>query len=156
MLQAAIKQTHPEMVAYVSMHGPYQQMPAGFERLYHWITAHHLDPKGMPAATYYTDPSRTPEEEAIWEIRAPVGTDAAEAEPDENGIGVRHMPPTTVASAVHKGSYESVAETYADLLDWIISQGYVIVGPAEEHYLSEPDTPPERVLTEIRMPVSQG
>ena len=47
-----------------------------------------------------------------------------------------------------------MGKTYGALGGWIMENGYEIVGPAEEIYLSEPEkTPPEERLTEVRFPV---
>lgn len=146
--------TEPVTVAYISMRGPYAQTPEGFGRLYAWIGQHGLEPVGMPAAVYLTIPSETSESEALWELWAPVAGAAGEAPPDASGIGIRQVPPTLAASAMHKGPYETVEPTYHMLWRWIGENGYAPAGPPMERYYSDPaEVPPEEYLTEIVMPV---
>ncbi len=157
MLDATVKQTEPTTVAFLGMHGPYAQTPAGMGQLYAWVSAHGFIPVGMPAAAYFTMPETTPEEEAVWEIRAPIAGDAEEMAPDESGVGIKLLAPTTVASLMHKGPYSSIAPAYAALFRWIAEQGYSISGPPEEHFYSDPaEVPPEEYLTEIRVPVEKA
>lgn len=154
MPEPSISTTEPMTVAFIPMRGPYAQTPDGFGRLYGWIGKHGLQPAGMPAAVYLTMPSETPETDALWELWAPVMGPAEEMAPDASGIGIKHVPATLAASAIHKGPYDTVAPTYAMLWAWIPEQGYVPDGPPMERYLSDPaEVPPEEYLTEIVMPV---
>jgi len=67
---------------------------------------------------------------------------------------VKRVEGAEVASTMHKGPFHEVGKTYGALGGWIMENGYEIVGPAEEIYLSEPEkTPPEELLTEVRFPV---
>ena len=62
-----------------------------------------------------------------------------------------------VAATMHKGPFQEVGGTIHALEAWIAENGYQIVGPYEEVYLTEPDkTPPEELLTEVRFPVRKG
>ncbi|MDO8880518.1 MAG: GyrI-like domain-containing protein [Coriobacteriia bacterium] len=154
MFEAEIKQSEAQTVAYLPMRGAYSQTPEGYGQLYGWIAQHGLTPAGMPAAVYLTMPPETPESEARWELWAPIAGDAAEQEPDAAGVGVRHVPSTTVASTVHTGPYETVAPTYDALWTWIAAQGYRPAGPPMEVYYSDPATvAPEDYMTEIRIPI---
>lgn len=73
---------------------------------------------------------------------------------DERGLGVKRVEGAEVASTMHKGPFDQVGATYGALAGWIAENGYEIVGPGEETYLSAPDeTPPEELLTEVRFPV---
>lgn len=154
MFEVTIKQTEPETVAFLSMKGAYTQIPEGYGRLYGWVEATGLSPSGMPSAVYLTMPDEVPEDQAAWELQAPVGSDVAEREQNVEGLGIRRVPERTVAAAMHKGPYESVEPTYRSLTEWIADEGYEITGPPEEVYFSDPnDVPPEEYLTEIRFPV---
>lgn len=67
------------------------------------------------------------------------------------------IPAQTVASTIHHGSYETIAETYNALSQWVSAQGYDYVGPIREIYLTSPgDTPnPADYLTEVQIPVEK-
>ena len=69
---------------------------------------------------------------------------------------MKHVAAQLVASAIHRGPYERIALAYAELAAWIRAHGYVVAGAPEERYLSEPSTPPEETLTELRFPVAKA
>lgn len=153
VFDAQVKLLDPVTVAFVVMQGPYSQVPEAMGRVYGYAAQHGLRPEGMPSAVYFTDPAETPEEDAIWEVRAPLAGDPPEATPDESGCGVRRLPAERVVSAVHRGPYEEIGPTYDALAEWAEGNGLAITGPPEEVYFSDPSTPPEECVTEVRFPV---
>lgn len=154
MTAAAIKTTAPETVAFIHVRGPYDKIPQAMRALYGWVERHDLTATGMPEAVYLTPPGDTPSSVAEWELYAPVG-DAEDMEPDGTGIGIKHVASHMVASAMHRGPYETIGQTYEQLGNWIAANGYSIVGPSEEVYYSDPkEIPPDEYLTEIRFPVA--
>jgi DNA-binding transcriptional MerR regulator len=60
-----------------------------------------------------------------------------------------------VASIIHNGTYDGIPATYAALGKWINDNGYHIVGPPHEIYLSAPNEKGEAV-TEIQFPVAKA
>lgn len=150
-----VHSTAPGCVAFIPMTGPYAQIPATFGRLYGWIARHGLTPGGMPIGVYFTDPALG-EDTARWELRAPLAGDRSDAPVDEAGCGIKHVTSYLVASTIHRGPYEGIAQVYAELGAWIRANGYTSIGPPEEVYRSEPTTPPDETVTEIRVPVAKG
>ena len=66
------------------------------------------------------------------------------------------MEESEVASTVHRGAFDQVGETYGALLEWIMENGYQIVGLGEGTYLTDPDkTPPQELITEFCFPVKK-
>ncbi|MDR1766336.1 MAG: MerR family transcriptional regulator [Lachnospiraceae bacterium] len=70
-------------------------------------------------------------------------------------IVFKDMPAVTVASALHKGSYETLGRAYAALFRWVGANGYEVAGPPRDRYIdgiwnceSEADW-----LTEVQVPV---
>lgn len=156
-MEAQIKQTAPVTVAYKSMHGPYSQIPDGYRSLYEWIEHYGLQPTGMPEAIFLTRPDITPESDAEYELWAPIAGGAGKTSPEEDGIGVKRVEPETVASAMHKGSYDAVAEVYQELNEWVGIHGYEVVGPPREVYYNGPgDVPPSEYVTEVQFPVAKA
>lgn len=156
MFSPEMIQTEPMTVAYVPMHGSFSQIPQTYGLLYGWIAQHGLTPAGMPGAVYLTDPSTVPEDQNVYEVWAPFTGEAAEAEPDASGVGVKRVESMLVASAMHVGPYETLTETYGSLVAWIAGQKHEISGPAMEFYRSDPaTTKPEDYETEIWLPVKQ-
>jgi len=157
MVDVQIKTTEPETAAYIAMRGPYDQIPMAMGRLYGWVAQHGLQPAGMPSGVYLTSPEEVSQDEALWKLRAPVAGEPGEVAPDEAGCGIEHIAPHLVASSTHRGPYDTVANTYYELAEWVAEHGYIVVGPPEECYLSDPDkTPPEEYLTEVRFSVAQA
>lgn len=155
MLDVQLKTTGSQTVAYVSMHGPYAQIPEAMGQLYSWVEEHGLQPAGMPVGVYLDDPQSVDASMARWEVRTPVvGDPPVIAEP--NGLGVKRVEPHLVASVMYRGDYDQIAPTYGELGEWVESHGYEVVGPPEELYYSDPATTrPEEYLTEIRFPVAR-
>lgn len=145
-------------VAYLRRQGPYAGMPDGIHQLYAHLLRAHLNPAGPPICVFFTDPLTVPEDRAQWEVRWQVtderGAVPAESEPGADGVGVRRLPARTVAVLNHVGPYSAVTGSYLALHDWVGEHLYTVVGPPEEAYVSEPDTPQDQLLTEIRLPVA--
>ena len=153
-IEVTVKKTEPITVAFVSKKGPYSLISETFGTLYRWIGEKSFVPAGAPIGVYFNAPGQVPDEELLWELRSPIAGDVAPSGPDEQGLGVKKVEGAQVASTMHKGPYDQVGATYGALAGWIAENGYEIVGPSEEVYLSDPDkTPPEELLTEVRFPV---
>ena len=154
MLDVQVKTTEPATVAYVSMHGPYDQIPVAMGQLYGWVAQHGLKPAGAPAGVYIDDPQVTDESACAWEVQAPVDGEPAEVT-EPNGFGIKHVGPHLVASVTYYGPYEEILPAYHFLDEWIAEHGYSICGPSEELYYSDPETAePDDYITEIRFPVA--
>ncbi len=70
------------------------------------------------------------------------------------GIGVRTIPGGRFASAIHKGPYQDVHESWGYLYEWTAKQGLEPKAPCRDHYLNDPDLVPEdELLTELLIPV---
>ncbi len=153
-IQVTVKETEPMLAAFIAMKGPYGQMSDGFGKLYGWIAEKGYVPAGPPSGLFFNAPGQVPEDQLLWEIRSPIAGNVPPNGPDEHGLGVKRLDGAQVVSAIHKGPFDEVAETYAALAAWIAENGYEIIGPVEEVYLSDPQTvPPSELLTEIRFPV---
>ena len=156
-IAVTVKQTTPTTVAFVSMKGSYSQMGEAFGKLYTWIGQKRYVPAGPPSGAYYNMPGQVPEESLLWELRSPIAGAVPASGPDERGFGVKQVESTQVASAMHRGPFDGVGQTWQELAAWIYQNGYEIAGPSEEVYLTEPDkVPPAEYLTEIRFPVKRA
>lgn len=58
----------------------------------------------------------------------------------------------TAACLLHAGDFDTIAQSYATLAQWIGANGYQMAGPSREVYLRAPDEP-GGALTEIQWPV---
>jgi len=156
MIEVQIKRTFPITVAFIEMKGPFSLMGEAFGKLYGWIETQGYTAAGMPVGLYLSNPDITPAEELVWELWSPIDEFAEPRKPDSDGLGVKCIEPTSVASTMHRGPYESLGPKYASLTRWVTENGHEIVGSPMEVYYSDPeDTPPEEYLTEIQMPIAE-
>jgi AraC family transcriptional regulator len=156
-IEVTVKKTEPMIMAFVSMKGPYSLISETFGKLYGWIGEKGYVPAGPPVGVYFNAPGQVPDDELLWELRSPLAGDVAPSGPDERGLGTKRVEGgTEVATTMHKGPYDQVGATYGALAGWIAENGYEIVDPPEEVYVSDPGkTAPEELLTEIRFPVKK-
>jgi effector-binding domain-containing protein len=155
-IEVTVKKTEPITVAFVSKKGPYSLIGETFGKLYGLIGEKGYVPAGPPVGVYFNAPGQVPDEELLWELRSPIAGDVAPGGPDERGLGIKKVEAAEVAATMHKGPYDQVGATYGALAGWIAENGYEIVGPSEEVYLSDPGkTAPEELLTEVRFPVKK-
>jgi len=153
-IEVTVKKTEPRTVGFAAMKGPYAQIAETFPKLYNWLREKGYEPVGPPYGVYFNSPEQVPAEELLWEIHCPIGGDVAASGPDERGLGVKRVEGAEVAATMYKGPFDQVSCTYGTLVGWIMENGYEIVGPPEELYLTDPAyTPAEELLTEVRFPV---
>ena len=70
-------------------------------------------------------------------------------------INVYELPGVKMVHTVHKGPYESCEATYLKVFSWIKEKRLQISGPIREVYPNDPrEVPPEKIITEIFVPVS--
>lgn len=149
-----VKERETGTVAFIAVKGPFTQVGPAFGTLYAWIEQHRLTPSGPPSGLYFDAPGQVAVEEMRWELRSPIAGDVGEMGPDEQGLGVKRVGACLVASTIHRGPYDQLGRTYEALGSWIAQNGYQIVGPAEDVYLTDPaEVAPEDTLTEILFPV---
>jgi AraC family transcriptional regulator len=154
--EPTVKQTQPMTVAFISMKGSLSLIDSAFGRLFSFVAESGFLPAGPPSGVYFNAPGEVPEQEMKWELCVPIAGICNPSGPDKNGLGFRNLEETTVASAVHKGPFSNIGNTYEKLASWIAESEYKIAGPSEEVYLTEPgNTPPAEILTEIRFPVEK-
>ncbi len=155
-VEITVKKTEPMTVAFISMKGPYTLISDAFGKLYSWIGEGSYIPAGPPLGVYFNAPEQVPAEELLWEICSPIAGDVAPNGPDEKGFGVKKVEGAEVASTMHKGPFAQVGNTIHALEAWIAENGYEIVGPYEEIYLTDPGkSTPEELLTEVMFPVKK-
>ncbi len=64
------------------------------------------------------------------------------------------IPGGTVASTIHRGSYDEMASSYAAVITWMDEHGLEPSGPPREYYLNDlATTKPDDLLTEIAFPI---
>jgi effector-binding domain-containing protein len=121
--------------------------------LLEWVTKEGLQTAGPPFAVYHS----SPEEMARGVIQFEVGI-AFVGEVQEGGnIHIKTFPAQNVLSAIHKGPYSQIAPVYAALMEYATKNGYEVIGPPMELWLTNPmEVAESELLTEVRFPVAKG
>ncbi len=152
-MEVKISTVEPMRVAFVRHIGPYIECKTAWDKLCAWG-----GPKGIFAAPFksigicYDDPQVTPPEKIRYDACFTIG-DHIEAEGE---VGIQTIEGGEYAVTTHKGPYENLEQTYAELMgQWLPQSGREFGSHVSfEMYLSAPDeTPPEELLTELYLPL---
>ncbi len=104
---------------------------------------------------------------AIWhdpefrerDVDAEAGIFLKQAIPERGRLKVYELPRATVASLIHHGAYNRLAEAYDSLMKWLEPNGYRLAGPMREIYLQSSmpaRQDDESYVTEIQAPVAKA
>ncbi|WP_316900951.1 AraC family transcriptional regulator [Pseudodesulfovibrio indicus] len=136
-------------VAFVRNTGPYNQCDEAWSKLCAWA-----GPKGLlsPDARYlgvaHDDPQVTPSDKIRYDACVTVDKTVE----GEGEVGIQTVGGGRYAVTLHKGPYENLETTYAELMGrWLPQSGEQIGGNlCFELYLNDPQsTPPEELLTDL-------
>lgn len=142
-------------VAFVRHTGPYDQCGAVWEKLCLWAGPRGLLQPGVEfLGLCYDDPDVTEPEKIRYDACITVSEGLAA----EGEIGVQTLEAGLYARTTHHGSYQRLAQTYAELCGrWAPENGYELRPiPGFEVYLNSPDeTPENELLTDIYVPIEK-
>lgn len=151
-----LKRTEPRTIATMRHTGSFDAIPQVIGKLMDGITSGDHLVAGTVMAVYYNDPRQVAEEELVWEVWVPVARPETFGGAEDDEMGFKYLDVMFVAYTYHIGPYENVAESYDILFGWAARNQYKIVGPPVEVYWSDPEqTPPEKLVTEIWLPVEE-
>jgi len=117
-----------------------------FSRLYEKIATEKLTLLGAPMTIYHSSEYN------------PAGNDTEFVIPIEESVaGTRDLPGGLCAKSVLKGAYPDLTSVYAKLREWVEDEGYELVNPPYEVYVTDPHqaTVPEDIVTEVYFPVKK-
>jgi len=149
-------ETMPELtVATVHHVGPYNQISEAFARLGPLAeqTGLFALPGVMMVGIYHDDPEATP----AAELRSDAGLVVPAGTKLPAGLELATIPAGRYAKATHKGPYDRLGDTWAQLMGvWIPQHGDRIAGSVSfEVYRNNPMTAkPEDLVTEIYVPLT--
>ena len=119
-----------------------------------YVFGNGLKPSGPCLTIYYDEEYK--EKDVDLEVVQPVEGPISQSE----RVRVFDLPAAPVlASTIHHGPYSGFNEAYSALMQWIMSNGYRIVGPNREVYLktaADPGVTPEEFVTEVQFPVTKA
>lgn len=123
------------IVAYTEKRGPYEEIGEAMRALKTWIDSKGIEQAGYPFCMFYDNPEETPTAELRSEACIPV---AKQFEP-EGEFKSRELEEAEVAETRHEGPPEDFGMTYGPFLEGLLNQGYNLVGPAREYYMTALD-----------------
>jgi AraC family transcriptional regulator len=142
-------------VAFARHVGAYDEVGEAWQRIMAWaMRAGAFGPQFRPLGIVHDDPEITPPQSLRYDAAIVVG----EAAKPQGDIGVMELPEREYASAVHRGPYSTLYETYARICgEWVAPNGRELAAaPTVEVYRNNPQhTKPEELVTEIYMPLEQ-
>ena len=152
--QGRVEDVPPLRVAFIRHVGPYEGVPAQFDRLARWAAAagHTLDAAPLFLGMAHDNPALTPPEKLRFDCCVAIGAGVRRGEGD---IGVATVLGARYAVASHRGSFATLATTYRWLaLEFLPKEGLALRrAPAVEIYLTPPDVNATDGLTEVLLPV---
>ena len=128
-----------------------KELPQFFQRALGQVSgamqAQGIQPAGAPFALYFGMPGETIEVEAGFPVQKPV-SDAGPVHPGK-------LPGGKCAHGMHIGPYDTMKETYGQLMKWVGAQQLTPHQEMWEVYLSDPQREPDskKWRTEIFWPV---
>ena len=145
VMKVEIKQLPAMRIAYVRHTGPYKECKEAWGALINWAgTNGLLGPKTIYLGVCHDDPEVTEQSKIRYDASILLDKKIQ----GSGKIGIKTIESETYALSIHKGSYESLYETYAYICGtWAPKQEIEI-------YLNDPDnTPKEELITEVYVPI---
>jgi DNA gyrase inhibitor GyrI len=120
------------IVAFIERRGAYSGIGEDMQKLKNWIDSKGIEQAGYPFCQYFDNPGETPEASLRSEACIPV---RKEFHP-EGEFKMKELGEAQVAETKHTGRPEDFATTYGPFLEGLLKQGYDLVGPAREYYMT--------------------
>ncbi|NTU65128.1 MAG: GyrI-like domain-containing protein [Chloroflexi bacterium] len=141
---------HPERPTLsVRTHAAVQSLPQLFGQTYgalmQYMSEMGAQPAGEPFAAYYNMDMQNLDIEIGFPVSRPL--------PDRGEIKSGALPAGKFASTMHLGPYDTLTIAYEALTQYVRDNGYEPTGVAYEFYFSGPETPPEKIQTQIMFPL---
>ncbi len=122
-----------------------QDLPQLFGRIYgalmQYISEIGAQPAGEPFAAYYNMDMQNLDVEIGFPVSKPL--------PDRDDIKGGALPAGKYATMMHVGPYDTLGPAYEVLTQYVNANGYEPTGVAYEFYFSGPETPPDKIQTQI-------
>ena len=153
--EVVIKKAEPMKVAAVrGIVENYQSVGPLYDELFAEIGKKQISPIGPTLALYFDDEYK--EKDVDVEAAVPIASGNATT---SGRVVVRELEGyDEIASLTRVGPYDDFTPAYQELMEWVQSNGYQIIGPNREIYLRGPEAniPPEQYVTEIQFPVTKA
>ncbi len=149
-MEIAEKKLGKRQIAYITYKGSYEEVPVLMGEIVGFIMAKGLQIMGPPFGVYFNSPHEVPVEELMYEVGMPFAGDSKE----EGRVKIKTEPEQMVLSTVYEGPYSGCGAAIGALAQYAYKNGYEIIGPPMETYISDPnETPESELITEMCFPV---
>lgn len=152
-MEVRIENVEPMRLAFIRHIGPYIECTKAWNTLCAWAETKGVFQNPVKViGICYDDPQVTPPDKIRYDACFTVN----ESVQAEGEVGIQVLPGGRYAVITHAGPYEKLEETYGKLMgQWLPSSGEEFGEHASfEVYLNSPDeTPPEKLLTDIYLPL---
>ena len=146
------KKIPERQVAYIRYKGSFEEIPVLLGEVVGFVMARGLMIMGPPFGIYFNSPQEVPVEELEYELGIPFKGQVEE----EGRVKIKTEPEQQVLYTVYKGPYSEAGKAIGALGQYAYQNGYEIIGPPMETYISDPnETPEEDLLTEMCFPVKK-
>jgi len=152
MTEIKLTEHDEQTTAVVRERVPVAELPRFFGRALHRamtaVQAQGRHPVGPPFSLYHGMPTDAVDMEAGFPVDAPI----APADGVTSGV----LPGGKVAEATHVGPYDTLGETYDEVLGYLRQQGLTPAADMWEVYLSDPQQEPDPATwrTQVFWPVA--
>jgi len=153
-LAVRVQMLSPMRVAFLRHVGPYEQIGETWGRLMAWAGMRGLFSSAFRTlGIVHDDPEITPPDRLRYDAAIVVAGEVAA----EKDIGIQLLEACKYAVATHRGPYQEISDTYAQVCgEWLPGSGRELLSaPALEMYRNSPtNTRPEDLLTDIYLPLA--
>jgi DNA gyrase inhibitor GyrI len=123
----------PKMVvAFVEARGDYSLIGAQMRRLKDWIDLKGIEQSGYPFCLFYDNPRETKTDDLRSEACIPVASPFT----PEGDFKFKEIQAVLVAETRHSGAPEEFYKTYGPFLEGLLNDGYKLLGPAREYFMT--------------------
>lgn len=144
------KKLPERQVAYIHYKGSFENIPILLGEVVGFVMAKQMMIMGPPYGVYYNSPQEVSEEELEYELGIPFKGETEE----EGRVKIKTEPEQLVLYTIYKGPYSEAGKAIGALGEYAYKNGYEIIGPPMETYLSDPnETPESDLITEMCFPV---
>ena len=146
-IKVTLKEITPFSYVSVRHQGPLSEFETAVNILMANIQRQNIPPAGTMFAIMHKIPEEGKEATLDWEVSFPVTSQVYPQPPLTKGVWEHPH----IASATQTGPIETLGDAVDEMFEWIEKNGYKRAGPVMAVFLniSDPDTIPDRLQTEI-------